>query len=341
MLVKYQTFLLFFLWRISQQQDHFFSGGTTSSADEMLNYLKAILSSTEIAPTPSGPAFPPAPPSSGGEPASGDPAPSSSGGESASGDPAPPSSGGEPASGDPAPSSSGGEPSSGDPAPSSSGGEPASGDPAPPSSGGEPTSGDPAPSSAGDDDGNMWNICFGDFSGFPEVPPSPATVVNGGGAAAAAAGVETPVFATKRQVKNSKRAMARKKAYQARAAAPTPPTAPTPTTPSHPQKVYRVCRNRSRRHVGVSGRKNKHRGCRGLGWSGKCTRRRLKRKGSGWTVKKKRCGDGIWCEQEFTFNVTEENYRDLRDQIRGGGALGKGMKAVSLIKGIYFSTVGL
>lgn len=242
----------------------------------MLDYLEAILSSTEIASTPSGPASPPAPSSFGGEPASGD----------------------------------------------------------------------PAPSSSGDDDGNMWDISFGDFPGFPEVPPSPATVVNGGdeapfsippdSTAAAAAGVETPVFATKRQVKNSKRAMARKKAYQARAAAPavapatpTPPTAPTPTTPPHPQKVYRVCRNRSRRRVGVSGRKNKHRGCRGLGWSGKCTRRRLKRKGRGWTVKKKRCGDDIWCEQEFTFNVTEENYRDLSDQIRGGGALGKGMKAVS------------
>ena len=288
----------------------------------MLDFLEAILSSTEIAPTPSGPAFPPAPSSSGGEPASGDPAPSSFDGE--------------PASGDPAASSAGGEPASGDPAPPSSGGEPASGDPDPSSSGGEPASGDPAPSSSGDDDGNMWDISFGDFPGFPEVPPSPATVVNGGGAAAAAAGVDTPVFATKRQVKNSKRAMARKKAYQARTAAPaaapaapTPPTAPTPTTLPHPQKVHRVCRNRSRRRVGVSGRKNKHRGCRGRGWSGKCTRRRLKRKGRGWTVKKKRCGDGIRCEQEFTFNATEENYRDLRDQIRGGGALGKGMKAVS------------
>lgn len=240
----------------------------------MLDYLEAILSSTGIASTPSGPASPSAPSSSGGEPVA---------------------------------------------------------------------RGVSEVSPSGDDDGSMWDISFGDFPGFPGALPSPAIIVNGGdealfsgppdSIAAAAAGVETPVFATKRQRKNSKRAMTRKKVHQERAvapaAAPAAPTAPTSTTPPHPQKVRRVGRNRSRCRVGVRGRKNKHRGCRGLGWSGTCTRRRLKRKGRGWTVKKKRCGDDIRCEQEFTFNVTEENYQDLCDQIRGGGALGGGPKAVS------------
>lgn len=191
----------------------------------------------------------------------------------------------------------------------------------------------------------MWGIFFGDF---PGVPLSAAGVVNGGGeapfsappdsaAAAAAEGYDTPVFATKRQRKNNKRAMARKKVYQARAAAgdgeaPTAPPVPTFSTPPHLKKFRRVGRNRIRRRVGVSGRKNKHRGCcgwRDLGWRGKCVRRRLKRRGSSGAVRRKRCGDGIRCEQKFTFNVTEENYRSFRDQMRGGGPLRGGKKAVS------------
>ena len=130
--------------------------------------------------------------------------------------------------------------------------------------------------------------------------------------------------ASKARKKNERRAKARKKAFGARTAArdeaaeSTEAPAPAPSTRPHLKKFLRT---RNRRKFGRRRRsKNKHRGIRGwrgLGWRGKCGRRHLNRRSR--AVRRKRSGDGIRYQQKFTFNVTGENYRRFRDQIRGGG----------------------
>lgn len=271
----------------------------------MLGYLEATFISTDLASTTSAPASPPATPSAaGGAEADGAPASASSGGQviddtGSASSPASPSAGGETATGGP-----------------------------------------PAPVPAqvpASHDGDMESS-FVSFGDFPGVPVAPTGVADGGedvppSTSPAAAAAPTFSNTKMRLTKNQKRAAARKKAYEARAAAgdgeaseaPAAPAAPA-ASPT-PNKFRRVSRNRSRRRIGVSGRKRVcFRGRRRTGFRGKCVRRRLKRRGRGGAVVRKKRGDDIWCGQAFTFGVTEENYRSFCDQIRGGGAPRGGKK---------------
>lgn len=100
---------------------------------------------------------------------------------------------------------------------------------------------------AGADDEDTFFVAFDDF---PRIPLPPADVANGGhkaplsappdSAAAAAEVIDAPVDATKRQKKNAERAMATKKAYQARGASDDGEVPPAPTFSTRPHLTKSV-----------------------------------------------------------------------------------------------------
>lgn len=133
-----------------------------------------------------------------------------------------------------------------------------------------------------------------------------------------ASAVTTP-SPSKTRKKNERRPMVRKKAFEVRRAAEsTDALASASPVQSRPAKFMRT-RNgrkfwRGRRKFGGCRRKNKRRDIRGwrsFGLRGKWGKRRS------WGVRRKRDDSGTRCKQKFTFNVTEENYRSFRDQVRG------------------------